>query len=243
MSYDKQLTLDGSYTLFSHHYGQSYHATREGALFETLHKHVKPAFDHHSNKASLHVLDICFGLGFNTLTTLWYNDTVAHKKLYIYSPELDLILLGMLHDFEYPEVLRPYKHVIEALVSQGIYENMHMRVELYVGDARDYIKRFNNHFDVIYQDAFSPQSNSALWTVEYFHDLKNALTKDAILTSYSTALATRLALLENGFFIYTHEGEGFRMSTLATLQATTHYKAVDMAHKIACNPNVHPLRD
>lgn len=39
-----ELSSDGSYTLFSQEYQESYHSLRDGAINETMHKHIFPAF-------------------------------------------------------------------------------------------------------------------------------------------------------------------------------------------------------
>ena len=41
-----------------------------------------------------------------------------------------------------------------------------------------------------------------LWTKEDFEDIANAIKDDGVLTTYSTALKTRLALYENNFNVY-----------------------------------------
>ena len=63
------------------------------------------------------------------------------------------------------------------------------------------------------------------------------------MTTYSTALATRLALYENGFNVYLNTGEGYRNATIASKRELSQYEKVDMAHKIACNPDVRSLSD
>ena len=98
-------------------------------------------------------------------------------------------------------------------------------------------------FDIVYQDAFSPSTNPVLWTKEYFRDIKNLISKTGVLTTYSTALKTRLALYENGFNLYINKGQEFRNATLASLSELDGYEKVDMEHKIKCNPDVEPLRD
>ena len=70
----KELVLceDGSNTLFSKEFNEPYHSTKDGALHESLEKHVKPAFGIKKGQESLTILDICFGLGYNTFATLYY---------------------------------------------------------------------------------------------------------------------------------------------------------------------------
>jgi len=238
------LSEDGSYTAYSCEYKEHYHSTRDGALHESLYKHVLPAFAHTQHKKEIAILDICYGLGFNTLVTLLHFAQHAPKtKLSIYAPELDAELIAGLKNFVYPEVFAPLEPIIEALSTKQRYEGGAWSVEIFLGDARNYVKRFRNFFDIVYQDAFSPSANPALWTQEYFADIRQAMKSDAILTTYSTALKTRLALDANGFFVYLNEGEKFRNATVATLMPIDGYKAVDMQHKRSCNPDVKPLCD
>jgi tRNA U34 5-methylaminomethyl-2-thiouridine-forming methyltransferase MnmC len=238
------LSEDGSYTAYSKEYDEHYHSTKDGALYESLVKHVEPAFKLKEKHDELNILDICFGLGFNTLATLWYHKKNSLTcKVNIYSPELDTSLVNSLRNFRYPKEFKEFEPIIDAIVKGGVYEDENFYIEVFLGDAREYIKKFKNKFDIVYQDAFSPTANPALWTKEYFGDIQRGIKSDGVLSTYSIALATRLALHENGFKIYLNEGEGFRKATLATLDKLDGFTEVDMQHKISCNPNVVPLRD
>ena len=235
---------DGSYTAYSKEYGEHYHSTKDGALRESFKKHIIPAFEHVQERDEVAILDICYGLGFNTLgTILYYRQHAPQKKLRIYSPELDAVLVRSLVHFDYPEEFEPLREIIESLSTEGVYENGTLRIELFLGDAREYVKRFHNHFDIVYQDAFSPDVNPVLWTKEYFRDIARTIKDNGILTTYSTALKTRLALHQNGFLVYLAGAEGVRNFTLASKQPLQNAELVDMAHKIACNPGIKPLSD
>jgi len=239
-----KLSDDGSYTAYSKEYDEHYHSTRDGALHESLTKHVLPASLHVKSKNEVNILDICYGLGFNTLATiLYYKKYAPQMKVNIYSPELDASLIKSLIHFEYPAEFESLKKIIEALSTKGIYKDENFYIELFVGDAREYVKKFENKFDIVYQDAFSPSSNPVLWTQEYFSDIKKCMKNDAIMTTYSIALKTRLALHVNGFKIYINSGDDYRDATVASLTELDDFELVNMEHKIACNPDVKPLTD
>ena len=239
------LSEDGSYTAYSKEYGEHYHSTKDGALYESLVKHVEPALEIKKNQDEINILDICFGLGFNTLATIYYHKKNAFtSKLNIYSPELDVALVKSLWAFNYPKEFDEFSHILFELINSGVYSDANLHVELFLGDAREYIKEFTcKKFDIVYQDAFSPSVNPSLWSKEYFSDIKNIIKDDGVLTTYSIALATRLALYENGFFIYINKGEGFREATLASPAKQEKVIHVDMEHKIRCNPHVKPLSE
>jgi tRNA U34 5-methylaminomethyl-2-thiouridine-forming methyltransferase MnmC len=238
------LSEDGSYTAYSREYDEHYHSTKDGALHESFVKHVLPAFEIQKNKAELHILDICFGLGFNTLATLLYaQEHLPNTKLFLYSPELDKELVASLKNFTYPKEFERFSHIIKALVDHGMYSDDSWHVELFLGDAREYVRRFTKKFDIVYQDAFSPSANPLLWTQEYFSDIAHAMKDDGVLTTYSIALPIRIALHENGFGVYLYAPKDARKSTLASRNKLDGYEKVDVVHKMACNPHAMALRD
>ncbi len=234
---------DGSYSAFSSAYNEHYHSTKDGALNESLYKHIKPAFLLNARKVHLNIVDICFGLGFNTLASLYYRDLYyPDTTLSIYSPELDKNLIKSLKDFPYPEIFATYKSVIDSLIKYQKYEDRNTNIKLFIGDAREYIKTLSN-IDICYQDAFSPDVNEILWSREYFRDIANILNNDGVLTTYSIALRVRLGLYENGFNIYLNSSKLHRDSTVATLMAIDNFAPIDMPHKIACNPDITSYKD
>ena len=232
---------DGSFTAYSTEFEEHYHSTKDGALHESLSKHVLPALKHCQDKDEITVLDICFGLGFNTLATLFALKD-SPKKVHIYSPEFDEDLVRSLVDFTYPVEFDEYKDIITSLANNQEYKSEQLTISVYLGDARKFVKETKLKFDIVYQDAFSPSSNPLLWTSEYFKDIASLMKKDAILTSYSIALKTRIALYENGLSVYLHKGEGFRSATLAS-KSELEYEKVDVEHKMSCNPGVTALKD
>jgi len=235
---------DGSYTAYSKEYDEHYHSTKDGALKESYQKHVIPAFKMLEDKNEVSILDICYGLGFNTLCSiLYYRENSPKTKLKIYSPELDRTLVHSLENFTYPAEFEDLRDIINAISRDGIYEDEILYIEVFLGDAREYVKRFEDKFDIVYQDAFSPSSNPILWTREYFSGIKKSMKQSAVLTTYSTALATRIALFENDFLIYLNEGSDFRDATVAAFRELEEFKRIDVEHKMACNPEAKSLRD
>lgn len=235
---------DGSFTAYSSQYNEHYHSTKDGALNESLKKHIEPAFTIHKNKNHLRLIDICFGLGFNTLLTLYYRDTYfPDMTLEIYSPELDGDLVASLVDFPYPEIFEPYRNIITDIATLGGYEDERTQITVEITDARVAMRELDGEWDVCYQDAFSPSSNPILWTKEYFADVARLIGEKGLITTYSTALSTRLALFENGLSVYLNRGEGYRNATVASKGLLCDYEKIDVEHKMRCNPSIVSLRD
>jgi tRNA U34 5-methylaminomethyl-2-thiouridine-forming methyltransferase MnmC len=244
-------TVDGSSTLYSAEFDEYYHSLDDGALHESLTKHVIPALTLQKEKKELTILDICFGLGYNTLATLHYlQREELDTRVHIYSPEFDEALVRSLDAFEYPTEFDPLLPVIEAVSRDGRYEDENVTIEVLFGDARHVIDRIDRPIDIVYQDAFSPAKNPLLWTQEWFADVRALCRDDAILTTYSIAASIRLGLHENGFKLYEYRPHKTRRSLIATpsLLPALHallpdLSPIDMVLKIARNLDAHSLRD
>ena len=243
---EKEVILceDGTNTLFSKEFNEPYHSTKDGALHESLEKHVKPSLALKKDKSELIILDICFGLGYNTFATLYY--IKKHKlktKLHILSPEFDEGLVRSLDTFVFPSVFDTIKHIIKAISQDLYYEDEQFKIEVLLGDARKSIPKIKEKIDIIYQDAFSPAHNPLLWTKEHFTDIRTIAKDDAILTTYSTAAAIRLGLYENGFYIFVHHAEMMRYSTVASLVMLDSLEYIDMELKKIRNTEARSMRD
>ena len=205
-------TEDNSNTLYSKEFDEAYHSVKDGALNETLNKHITPAFEI-IKRDEVKILDICFGLGYNSLASILYSD----KKLHIISPEIDRNLVESLRDFSYPKEFEPLKEIIESLSKNFFYKDERVKVEIIIGDAREYLKNSNEKFDIIYQDPFSPKKNPLLWTYEYFEEIKRVIKREGVLTTYSISSSIRYALYQLGFNLYTHKSNSIRKGTIASL--------------------------
>lgn len=212
-------------------------------------KHVIPAFDYHSKKSTLSILDICFGIGYNSLATLYYLEKYCkNTKIKIYSPEFDKELIHSLKDFPYPKEFEPYKKIIEKISKDYFYEDDNVRIEIFPADAREYLIKLAQReitIDIVYQDAFSSDVNPMLWTKEYFCDVSKLLSYDAIITTYSIATPVRLSMSENRLNIYEIVQNNTNKSTIALVKKDleNRYKYIDMELKKERNPNAKALQD
>jgi len=237
-------TQDGSTTLYSEEFKESYHSTFDGALHESLYKHVIPAFSFQKDKSELTILDICFGLGYNTLATIYYiQKEKLNTKVHILSPEFDQELITSLSTFEYPKEFDSLKDIIKELSQNFYYEDKQFKIEILLGDARISIPQIKQKVDIVYQDAFSPKKNPLLWTKEYFTDIKALCKEDTILTTYSTAIAVRMGLYENGFYIFLSDGDRVRPFTIASMTMLENIKYIDMELKKSRNLEARSLKD
>jgi len=215
-------TQDFSYTLFSDEYQESYHSIAPGAFSESFFKHVKPAIDYvlAQNPEVISILDICFGLGYNTLTTLCYLDQKKYMgAVEVFSPELDEKLVKELKYFPYPKELIFYSEVVMDISTNFRFNLDRFNITVLINDARVVVHNTQKQFDIIYQDAFSQKNNPSLWELEFFKDLFSLMKKDGILTTYSQSKKVRDNLKKAGFKIFEHKFEknsNIRAGTIAT---------------------------
>jgi tRNA U34 5-methylaminomethyl-2-thiouridine-forming methyltransferase MnmC len=238
-------TKDGSNTLFSKLYNQHYHNPDDGAINEALSKHIIPAFTFHKDKLELTILDICFGIGYNTFSTIYYClQNNLDVKLNIFSPELDGNLVKSLDDFEFPKEFDSIKHIINSISQTSKYEDEKLKIEVFIGNARDYIKSLEkNSFDIIYQDAFSSDVNFELWTKEYFEDIYKLCKNSCIMSSYAIATPIRLSMYEAGFFIYENRPVKRKITLAFKQKQDVIEKYVDMELKKQRNKEAVALYD
>lgn len=235
---------DGSLTLYSKEFEEPYHSTKDGALHESLQKHVIPALSVKQQSKHITVLDICFGLGYNTFSTIYYVlKNNLNIKINFISPEFDEALIRSLKEFKYPKEFDEISHIINSVSNNLYYEDEQFKIEILLGDARESIPKIKTNIDVVYQDAFSPAQNPLLWTTEHFKDVRSHCNDDAILTTYSIAAAIRLGLYENGFLIHIHKAHLMRDSTVASLVKLDNFEYIDMELKKLRNSQAKSMKD
>ena len=146
-------TKDGSFTLYCSSVGECCHSL-SGALEEAYKKYVEPA---KLFKGAL-VLDVCFGLGYNSYFALKEGaNVVGVEKSEEVLDKVSRIDLG--GEYE----------IIKKVVGGGESR----RLKLYVGDARVVVKKLGKGFDAVLFDPFSPGKCPEMWTVEFFRDIYN----------------------------------------------------------------------
>lgn len=173
--------------MFSEQYQEHFH-TKSGAIEETFKKHAEPA----QVKDGFKILDICFGIGYNTLAALH-----LAKNLKVVALENDRKVLKQMQEIQAPEYAEYEK--VKMAAKNLHYKNENFEINIILGDARETIKQAGTNFDAVFLDPFSPQTCPELWTVEFMVDICKVMKKNAILTTYSYARKVRDNLAAAGF--------------------------------------------
>ena len=198
------LTKDGSYSLRSVFFQENFHSLL-GALEETKSKFTATSNLQRFKGKSLNVLDICFGLGYNSASLL--NELIKQKScLNWYALEIDKKPLEYaIRNKSFQKLWDPkVKKIFESLYKNDYFEDQFLKCRILWGDAREKINIIPaaNKFDLIYLDGFSPQKCPQVWTIEFLSKVTQKLKSQGYLITYSSSAAVRKTLRNLGLEIY-----------------------------------------
>ena len=197
-------TQDGSFSLRSLIYEENFHCV-SGALKETKLKFTEPSYLERFKDKSLNVLDICFGLGYNSASL--FNDLIKQNSLLnLYALEIDKKPLKYsLGNISFLKLWNPkvFK-IFESLYKLGQFEDQFFKCKIIWGDARKTINNIptKTKFDLIYLDGFSPQKCPQVWTFEFLSKVTQKLNPQGYLITYSSSAAVRMTLRKLGLEIF-----------------------------------------
>ena len=188
----------------SEKFNENFHSIA-GAFYETKNKFINPSRLKRFQNKSINVLDICFGIGYNS-SLLFENLIKESSTLNWYGLELDKRPLNYaLKDKKFSDLWNPKViQILNSLNSKGFYKNENFDCDLIIGDARKEILNLPEevNFDLIYLDGFSPQKCPEIWSYEFLSQLKNKIKYDGYLITYTSSAAVRKSLQNLGFYLF-----------------------------------------
>jgi len=178
-------TKDKSYTFFNEEYQEIYHS-QTGALEEAQKKYIEPL----GVKDNQVILDICFGLGYNTFAAI---ENAKHLKIIALEKDPKV-----LEDLQTLDIKGNY-NIIKKVAKDYYYKDDNYEIKLILGPAEETIKKVKEKFDIVFLDPFAPRNNPELWTEEFFKEIYSRMKKGAKLATYSCARKIRDNLKSAGF--------------------------------------------
>ncbi len=228
-----RFTADGSFSLHSHSFAESFHSSG-GALEEANSKFVLPAqLDRFSSGSCLRVLDVCFGLGYNTAALMAALPKQGGPAVNCWGLELDRSPLQLALAEPSFKALWP-DHVVaclEAVSAHGGWQDVSRQqsVQMLWGDARQQLRQLPTglRMDLILLDAFSPGKCPQLWSEEFLQCLADLLAPGGRLLTYCRAAAVRNSLRHAGLELRSllpkpGEGAGWSSGTMALQPGNDH---------------------
>lgn len=197
------LTEDGSPTILSPLYGEHYHSIH-GARQESEHIFVRAGLLHRleisDHPQTLHVFEVGFGTGLNALLTLRESRRIGCPIHYSTIEKYPLR----------PEVYRDIHFSVGMPEADNCLQELHRApwntdctitptFTLHKEEADLTTFPFSSPIDLIYFDAFSPETQPELWTEELFCRLAAACRPGAVLVTYCAKGEIRRRLMRAGF--------------------------------------------
>ncbi len=210
-----QPTADGSMTLHSARFGQCYHS-RHGARTESDHVFLDAGFDvaaAHAGLRPLRLLELGLGTGLNALLTLgrWRQsggnfplDYVALEPYPLTEAErtgLDLEAVATAEEVAALHALPEAQSHRIRWAENAAFTRLNTTWQHFARN-RDHF----GTFDLIYYDAFAPDSQPELWHPDRFREAFNLLREGGILVTYCAKGAVRRAMKEAGFRVERRPG-------------------------------------
>lgn len=236
-------TEDNSITIWSEFFDENCH-NLSGAYEETVHNYIEGThLKDQINNPEINVFDVGFGLGvgLEALIKFISNSPISPSTLVNYvSIELDEGFCLWTLKEKFPQFqFQQNKNVLttQLKIENVDHQDIQLKIDIYIGDGRQTIREASlqkqlPRFTSIFQDAFSPKKNPALWTTEWFKLLKENSNVDVYMATYSSATYVRKAMVEAGWFIFNAPGFGQKKTmTVADLKGPSDPKAIELVER------------
>ncbi|MDX1672116.1 MAG: tRNA (5-methylaminomethyl-2-thiouridine)(34)-methyltransferase MnmD [Balneolaceae bacterium] len=226
---DLKITADGSHTLYSRRYHQTYHSP-SGAVTESRHVFFEKSglLDRLKTDQPLTLFETGFGTGLNFLLLLdYYQQFNCSSEIRYHSVEANPISATQVQKLNYADQIQhsdTFDHLVDLFEKlKGGDNQFHplpgVKLQLYVGYFDDYDPD-ETVVDMVFHDPFSPEVNPELWTETVFAKLRAMSRPTAMLTTYCAASGARAAMAAAGWKVAREEGApGKREMTLASPDA------------------------
>ena len=198
-------TRDGSYTAYCERYKDYYH-TLVGALVQARKLFLEPG----KLSDSMNILDLGFGLGYNTAVAL-----SKHKNLNIFAIENDISIVKAIKKLPPPAELKAEFALLSEIHKKvTVSDSKGNNVELLTGNALHLVPTLpTGFFDRIFFDPFSPERQPELWSREIFEEMFRILKKKGYMITTYCSRTVKSSMEKCGFSIRKFDGIGRKVSS------------------------------
>ncbi|WP_041956218.1 TIGR01212 family radical SAM protein [Sulfurospirillum arsenophilum] len=198
------LLEDGSVSAWSETYRDYYHP-KAGAYRQAQEQFIeKSDLRARLEKSDVSVLEIGFGMGYNTFCAVSLAQKLAKNRLHVKAIDQDRMLLKSASAVV-PNAL--HVKLLETLFTCKRYEDTFAKVEFLNAEARYAITLLHEQFDVIFLDPFIESNNASLVSFEFFQHLRKLLKPDGILVASTALHVSQIGLSLAGFEVHVSNDE------------------------------------
>lgn len=211
-------TLDGSATLVHPVTGECYHSVN-GAVTESIHTFINAGLARFSS-THVEIFEMGFGSGLNALLSLLYAADHSLDITY-HAVEAYPIDPSCVASFGYPEVIgcdpAIFQSLHDAPWNTPVSITDHLILDKRFSRIEEY--PFDTLYDLVYWDAFAPDTATTQWSTEIFSRLYSSMTSRGILVTYCSKGIVKQALRTAGFHVKRLPGApGKRHMIIASVQ-------------------------
>ncbi len=208
-----QMTKDGSHTLMSSLFDDSYHA-HNGALSESEYVYIQSGFNALSPLfEQVNILELGFGSGMNAALTLQQalaDKGGIHRPIRFISIEAYPVPHEVIAQLNYKQYFSPvvaplFDKLHQApwnedveIISGFVLHKVHGKLEDFRADA--------DSINLVYYDGFAPSKQPELWTQDNFERLFPMMMQEGLLVSYCANGQFKRNLKAAGFEVKAHPG-------------------------------------
>ncbi|OIP03927.1 MAG: hypothetical protein AUJ97_03565 [Bacteroidetes bacterium CG2_30_32_10] len=198
-------TIDGSHTLLVEEMGEHYHSTY-GAISESMHVYINNALKPVMGRQNvIHVLEIGFGTGLNAFLSFIESDNQKVEVNYttIEPFPIDESIIKQLNYaklIDNSSYLKLFNQIHQVEWNKRVELSPYFSIQKIDKKLQD-VNLPPNYYNVVYFDAFAPDFQPELWTVDVFGKLYQSMQDHSILMTYSAKGSVKRALKSAGFTV------------------------------------------
>jgi len=206
-TWDLLVSEDGSSTLLSNKFGVTYHS-KHGALQESEHVFIKSGLDFiKTDKQELNIFEMGFGTGLNAYLSLLY---ALRNNLNIQytSYELHPLPRDLVKELNYTDLLPEYANLFQLIHDIDWNKMQKLHPNFSINKVEENILNFdyNDNFDVIFYDAFAPETQHELWETPIMEKMHEGLKSNGVLVTYCAKGEFKRTLKSIGFEVQSIPG-------------------------------------
>jgi tRNA U34 5-methylaminomethyl-2-thiouridine-forming methyltransferase MnmC len=216
------ITSDQSSSVYSSKFDALYHS-KHGAIQESKHVFLASGLDEfidRTGKASVDILEIGFGTGLNALLTLIHSQS---KDLSVQYSALEAypISLEILEGLNYTSILG-YKKAMDQMHSTPWNMPIEISTHFKLHKIKTLFEEFRSEetFDVIYFDAFAPNTQEELWNLDMMKKMYSLSHNGSILVTYCAKGVVRRTMQEAGFEVFRIPGPPGKREMLRAIRTS-----------------------
>lgn len=210
-------TKDSSNTLFHPDLNETYHS-RNGALAESLHVFIDAGLKHvATQKQHLRILEIGFGTGLNAILTFEHASKM-NLDIEYHALETTPLAIDLIQTLQYDKVLNSAElyQTLLGMHQTKWDEDVQISPQFMLHKHNVALEDFHSElqFDLIYFDAFAPEKQPALWTLEMLQKLHAMQPTSGVWVTYSSKGEVKRNLRSAGYTVERLPGPPFKRHML-----------------------------